>query len=108
MQQHFLKPRPRFSPACNVRQTITDIAGKLGVDISQGELDQLVGGMLAGGQAAMALALSLAESIADANYQLTPQLLTTLMGQLNQGANRTLHISHLLRLKLTYVQLQKL
>jgi len=108
MQQHFPKPRPRFSPMCNVRQTITDVAAKVGVDLNQSELNQLVQEILAGGQAGMSLALSIAESIADANYQLTPQLLTTLMGELNESANRTPHISHLLRLKLTHIQLRKL
>jgi hypothetical protein len=108
MQKQFPKPLPRFSSMCNIPQTIGDIAGNLGLSLSQSELNQLVQAIGAGGQAGMAVALSIAESIAAANYQLTPKLVTTLMGTLNQGSHRNLQISHLLRLKLTHLEVRKL
>lgn len=97
-----------FSPTpCNTRQTIADVAQNLGVDLSPSDLNQLAQAIAAGGQAAMALALSIAGSIADANYRLSPQLVNTLMSTLNQGDNPSLSISHLLRWKLIRLPIRK-
>ncbi len=108
MQQRRLQPRPRFASPCNVRETVGDIAGRLGVSLSQGDLNQLVHAIGAGGEAGMALALSIAESIAAANYQLTPQLVTSLTDTLNQGANRNLQISHIIHLRLIHARMKRL
>ena len=104
MQTRSSRPWHRFSSSCQLSQTIADIVGKLGLSLSQSEVNQLAQGITAGGQAAMALALALADLIADANYQLTPPLVASLMDAVNQSANQNLPISHLVRVKLLQVR----
>jgi hypothetical protein len=92
-----INPRDKF---CDPGQTIGAVSAALGVALSQDELGQLVQALAAGGAQAMAVALSLADAIAAANYQLTPVLVTQLTDMLDQGSNPSPHFSHLIKAKL--------
>ena len=92
---------------CNPSHTITDIGQKLGLNLSQGEVNQLAQAIAAGGQRGMAVALSIADSIAEANYQLTPQLVTGLMNTLNQGSHQGLQFSLLAKARLSKIHIRR-
>lgn len=101
---HTINPHSKF---CDQTQTIGDIAQRLRVSLSQDEINQLVQAIAAGGPIGMALALSIADSIAAANYQLTPQLVTQLTNTLNQGNYQSLNISYLLKAKLRSIRIPR-
>jgi hypothetical protein len=84
----------------NVGSAISDLTNLLALDISQDEVQQLVGAISAGGEHAMALALSLASALADADYRYSPQLADTLTRTLDRPEFVRLPVSHLIRMKL--------
>jgi hypothetical protein len=61
---------------------------------------QLVSAIGAGGDAGMALALSIADAIANADYELSSQFMNTVTMTLNRPANRGLLLTHVIRLHL--------
>ena len=97
----------RFNKLCNARQTIADIAEQVGIALSQAEVDQLAQAITAGGQAGMAVALTIASTIAGANYSLTPAVVSTLTNTLNQGSNRNLLFSQILWPKLALARARR-
>ncbi|HYM04028.1 MAG TPA: hypothetical protein VET85_13835 [Stellaceae bacterium] len=113
MSGHFSRPVPGMqtinphSKFCDQAQTIVDIGQKLGVSLSQDEINQLVQAIAAGGPRGMAVALSIADSIAAANYQLTPQLVTQLTNRLNKGNDQSLNLSYLLKAKLRSIRIPR-
>ena len=84
----------------NMQSVVSDLASRLGLGLSQDEVNQLVNGILAGGEAGMAIALTIASLIADANYQYSPQLVNNITQTLNQPAYFGLPVSQIIRMKI--------
>jgi hypothetical protein len=96
-----LKPIRPFAPPretpCNAPATVSEITSKLGLSLSAGDVARLVNAIRAGGDAGTALATSIADAIANADYEMSAQLLNTVTVTLNQPENGGLLLTHVIR-----------
>jgi hypothetical protein len=97
----------KFNSLCNLPKTISEVALNIGLDLSQADVNQLVHSILSGGQAGMAVAVFVAETLAGAKYQPTPQQVAALVSTLSHGPNQSLQISRVLSLKLRLIRIKK-